>query len=163
LAKHFGSIDELRKATEEELDNVNEIGTIIAKSVFNFFQTESAMIDDLIKELDNRTIQSDNQNTKQKNNENMLFGSQSDSTTTSDVQNLPLQEKTIVVTGTLEHFKRNEIEEVIAKHGGRAMSSVSSKTTFVLVGAEPGSKLAKAEKLGVRIVYEPEFLEMLKQ
>jgi DNA ligase (NAD+) len=70
---------------------------------------------------------------------------------------------TIVVTGTLEHFKRNEIEEVIEKHGGHATSSVSSKTSFVLVGAEPGSKLAKAEKLGIRIVYEPEFLKMLGQ
>ncbi|MDR0337120.1 MAG: NAD-dependent DNA ligase LigA [Planctomycetaceae bacterium] len=163
LAKHFGTFEKLREATEEELSNVNEIGTIIAKSVFNFFQTESAMIDDLIKELDDRIIQSGNPNREQKNKGSMLFDLKSDSDTESVVQNLPLRDMMIVVTGTLKHFKRNEIEEVIEKHGGRATSSVSSKTTFVLVGAEPGSKLAKAEQLGIRIVYEPEFLEMLGQ
>ena len=68
---------------------------------------------------------------------------------------------TIVVTGTLERFKRTEIEEVIERYGGKASSSVSSKTAFVLVGAEPGSKLAKAKKLGVRIVQEPEFLDII--
>ena len=74
---------------------------------------------------------------------------------------LPLQGMTIVVTGTLERFKRTEIEEVIECHGGRTSSSVSSKTSFVLVGAEPGSKLAKAQQLGVRIVEEQEFVEMI--
>ena len=74
---------------------------------------------------------------------------------------LPLQDMTIVVTGTLERFKRTEIEEVIERHGGRTSSSVSSKTSFVLVGAEAGSKLAKAQKLGVRIVNEQEFLVMI--
>ncbi len=73
----------------------------------------------------------------------------------------PLAGLTIVVTGSLEHFKRNEIEGVIEQYGGRASSSVSSKTSFVLVGADPGSKLAKAEKLGVRVVHEPEFLTIL--
>ena len=77
------------------------------------------------------------------------------------ITSLPLQNMTIVVTGTLEHFKRTEIEEVIERHGGKASSSVSSKTTFVLVGAEPGSKLAKAQKLGVRIVHEAEFLSLI--
>jgi DNA ligase (NAD+) len=161
LAKQFGTLEKLREATEEELSNINEIGTIIAKSVFNFFQTESAMLDDLIKEIDSRTIRSNNQNMEPKDKGNMLFDSKSDSEVDSVAQNLPLQDMTIVVTGTLEHFKRNEIEEVIEKHGGHATSSVSSKTTFILVGSEPGSKLAKAEKLGIRIVYEPEFLKIL--
>jgi DNA ligase (NAD+) len=75
---------------------------------------------------------------------------------------LPLQDMTIVVTGTLQRFKRTEIEEVIERYGGKSSSSVSSKTTFVLVGAEPGSKLDKAKKLGVRIVDEQEFLDMIK-
>ncbi|MDR2441258.1 MAG: NAD-dependent DNA ligase LigA [Planctomycetaceae bacterium] len=174
LAKHFGSLEKIRAATEEELNNINEIGTVIAQNVFHFFRTESAMIDDLITQFDRRTDQNSQQNTEQKNNGTLLFDSKSNSGTSpntsksstqnlSDVQHLPLQDMTIVVTGTLEHFKRNEIEDVIGKHGGRPSSSVSSKTTFVLVGAEPGSKLAKAEKLGVRIVYEPEFLKMLEQ
>jgi DNA ligase (NAD+) len=179
LAKHFGSIEKLREATEEELSNINEIGTIIAQSVFNFFRTETALINNLIDLHVCQTGQSNGQNTEyhrtdnnsdhnidSKNQKATLFGtiSVSDSSSgSSSAQHLPLRDMTIVVTGTLEHFKRNEIEEAIEKHGGRASSSVSSKTTFVLVGAEPGSKLAKAEKLGIRIVYEPEFLEMLKQ
>jgi len=69
----------------------------------------------------------------------------------------------IVVTGTLQRFKRTEIEEVIERHGGKVSSSVSSKTTFVLLGESPGSKLDKAQKLGVRIVSEAEFLEMIGQ
>jgi DNA ligase (NAD+) len=68
---------------------------------------------------------------------------------------------TIVITGTLETFKRTEIEEIIESHGGKVSSSVSSKTTFILVGAEPGSKLDKAKKLGVQIVHEPEFLKII--
>ncbi|MDR0610191.1 MAG: NAD-dependent DNA ligase LigA [Planctomycetaceae bacterium] len=179
LAKHFGTIEKLRAATEEELSNINEIGTTTAQSVFNFFQTESVMIDDLIKELTNSTAQNSgqhagqsmeqsmeqsmDQNTEQKGGDTMSFDSNSGSDSTSAFQNLPLQGMTIVVTGTLDHFKRNEIEEVIDRHGGRPSSSVSSKTTFVLVGQNPGSKLAKAEKLGIRIVYEPEFLKMLEQ
>ena len=69
----------------------------------------------------------------------------------------------IVVTGTLQRFKRTEIEDVIERNGGKASSSVSSNTTFVLVGEKPGSKLDKAKKLGVRIVSESEFLEMIGQ
>ena len=69
----------------------------------------------------------------------------------------------IVVTGTLQRFKRTEIEDVIAHYGGKASSSVSSKTTLMLVGESPGSKLDKAKKLGVRIVSEAEFLAMIGQ
>jgi DNA ligase (NAD+) len=176
LAKHFGSIEKLRSATEEELSNINEVGTIIAQNVFHFFRTETALIDDLIDQHVCRTSQSNDQkaedyntdsNIDSKNKKATLFDSISVSDNSSAAQHspqhLPFQDMTIVVTGILEHFKRNEIEEVLEKHGGRVSSSVSSKTTFVLVGAEPGSKLAKAEKLGIRIVYEPEFLEMLKQ
>jgi DNA ligase (NAD+) len=152
LAKQFGTLENLRNATEEELSNIDEIGTIIAKSVFHFFRTESAMIDDLTVQLARRNGQN--------NDEKTLFDSESD--TSPVAQHFPLQGMTIVVTGALKHFKRDEIENVIEKHGGRASSSVSSKTSFVLVGAEPGNKLAKAEKLGVRIVYEPEFLDMLR-
>ena len=88
-----------------------------------------------------------------------LTGSQT-KTEDSD-SDLPLKDMTIVVTGTLERFKRNEIEGVIEKYGGRVSSSVSSKTSFVLVGSEPGSKLEKARSLGVRVMSEREFLEMI--
>ena len=70
--------------------------------------------------------------------------------------------KTIVVTGTLENFTRQQIEEAIKQAGGKPASSVSKKTDFVLAGAEPGTKLDKAQKLGVKVINEKQFLEMLK-
>jgi DNA ligase (NAD+) len=74
----------------------------------------------------------------------------------------PLAGKTIVVTGTLKNYGRDDIEETITRHGGRPSSSVSKKTSFVLVGENPGSKVDKAQKLGVPIVSEAEFEAMLQ-
>jgi DNA ligase (NAD+) len=73
----------------------------------------------------------------------------------------PLSGKTLVVTGTLEKYSREEIEELIERHGGRAGSSVSKKTDYLVVGADAGSKLAKAEKLGVAIIGEAEFEKLI--
>src|SRR4029079_7926434 len=75
---------------------------------------------------------------------------------------LPLAGKTIVVTGTLKQFKRDEIQDTIVKHGGRASGSVSKKTDFVLAGEEAGSKLDKAKELGVPIISEDGFLNMIE-
>ncbi|MDR1269350.1 MAG: NAD-dependent DNA ligase LigA, partial [Planctomycetaceae bacterium] len=135
LAKHFGSLEKLRAATEEELSNINEVGTIIAQNVFNFFRTETALIDDLIDQHVCRTNQSNDQkaedystdsNIDSKNKKTTLFDSISVSDNLSvaqhSLQHLPFQDMTIVVTGILEHFKRNEIEEVLEKHGGRPSS-----------------------------------------
>src|SRR5438045_9619234 len=72
---------------------------------------------------------------------------------------LPLAGKSVVVTGTLKHFKREEIEELIQKLGGRPAGSVSKKTSFVVAGEEAGSKLAKAKELGVQVLSEEEFLD----
>jgi DNA ligase (NAD+) len=186
LAKHFGSLDRLRQASETELSEIDEVGPAIAKSVVDFFQREKEMFDDLLEAMELSTNNRINPpaltgTPPQEGNHplpppqagnNILrskippnsppvegghFAQQNDGV----VSSLPLENMTIVITGTLERFKRTEIEEVIERYGGHASSSVSSKTAFVLVGAEPGSKLAKAKKLGVRIVYEPEFLEMI--
>jgi NAD-dependent DNA ligase len=73
-----------------------------------------------------------------------------------------LSGKTIIVTGTLKHFKRDEIEALIVKHGGRAAGSVSKKTDYVLAGEEAGSKLDKAKQLGVQVISEEEFQRMIK-
>jgi DNA ligase (NAD+) len=141
LAKHFESLDNIRKATEEELSGIDEIGPISAGSITEFFRSESAMLDDLVAAI----------GVQQK----------SEAAAVQPAANQPLAGQTIVVTGTLEHFKRNEIESFIERHGGKVSSSVSAKTSFVLVGADPGSKLAKAQKLGVRIVSEAELTAML--
>jgi DNA ligase (NAD+) len=74
---------------------------------------------------------------------------------------LPLAGKTVVVTGSMEKFTRPEIEELIVKLGGRASGSVSKKTSFVVAGAEAGSKLDKATELGVEVKSEAEFLKMI--
>ena len=149
LARHFGSLERLRSASEAEISEINEIGPIMAKSIVEFFSKEKEMLDDLLKAM-GETIMSKTVSKAETNQ----AAKKSDTA-------LPLQGMTVVVTGTLERFKRTEIEEVIERYGGHASSSVSSKTAFVLSGAEPGGKLEKARKLGVRIVSEPEFLEMI--
>jgi DNA ligase (NAD+) len=152
LAKHFGCLDRLQQATETEISEIDEVGPIMAKSVFEFFQNEKEMVDDLLDALSSHA--------EAQNYRGNCHVYPCVSILPSEKNN-PLQGMTIVVTGTLEKFKRTEIEDVIERHGGNVSSSVSSKTTFVLVGTEPGSKLDKAKKLGVRIVHEPEFLEII--
>jgi DNA ligase (NAD+) len=139
LAKHFGSLDRLRSASEVEISEIDEVGPIIAKSVYNFFQEEDEMIGEF----------------------SACVLAASARLRAEAAKSQALQDMTIVVTGTLQRFKRTEIEAVIERFGGKPSSSVSSKTTFVLVGAEPGSKLDKAKRLGVKIVDEQEFLDII--
>jgi DNA ligase (NAD+) len=142
LAEHFGSIDALAAASEETLSQVNEIGPAIAASVYEFVQSDygKATIADL-KQLGlnlEETIKVSAQS-----NTGVLAG------------------KTLVVTGTLSKYKRNEIEELITQHGGRASNSVSAKTDYLVAGAEAGSKLEKANKLGVKVISEDEFEKLI--
>ncbi|MDR0871581.1 MAG: NAD-dependent DNA ligase LigA [Planctomycetaceae bacterium] len=141
LAAHFGTLNRLRNASEAELLQIENIGEVVAKSIIEFFQNEKELLDDIAE------------------NFQTLITAQPP--VQSEVPQ-PLAGQTIVVTGTLEHFKRNEIEDIITQHGGKASSSVSAKTSFVLVGKDPGSKFDKAQKLGVKVVNEMEFMEMLK-
>ena len=142
LARNFAAIDELRPATVEELSELEDIGPIIAQSVYDFLQGEHGRqtIDDL------RAVGVD------------MSSTDVDETTTGGV----LSGKTIVVTGTLQHYKRDEIQELISHHGGRASSSVSKKTDFVVAGEKAGSKLDKAKKLGVRVLTEDEFQQLIE-
>ncbi len=147
LAKRFGSLGALQKASLAELGGIDEIGPIIAESVCDFFASESGIR--TVEELAGCGLD---------------LGKESDASEPDDRSEtapLPLSGQSIVVTGTLERFKRNEIEELIEKLGGKSSSAVSKKTSFVLAGAEAGSKLEKAEKLGVRVVSETEFLAMI--
>lgn len=138
LAEHFGSLDALEKATVEELSKINHIGPVLAKSIHEYFHNEANLkvIDKLIK----AGVNPEQKKTKKSNK---------------------LEGKTFVVTGTLENFSRSQIEQAIKENGGKISSSVSKKTDFVLAGAEAGSKLEKAKELGVKVINEKEFLEII--
>jgi DNA ligase (NAD+) len=127
-------------ATVEQLSETNEIGPIIAQSVFDFlhgkFGTET--IADL-----------------------KSVGVKMESAATSGGSRA-LEGKTLVVTGTLKKYARDEIEELIARHGGHAASSVSKNTDYLVAGEKAGSKLDKAKLLGVPVISEEEFQELLQ-
>jgi len=139
LASGFGSLDELQKATVDQLAGVHEIGEIIAQSVHDFFHSEHGK--HVISELKKVGIDP--------RMEKPIAGEQ------------PLVGKTVVVTGTLEHFDRKEIEDLIVKLGGKASGSVSKKTSFVIAGDKAGSKLDKAKELGVEVITEAEFFKRI--
>ena len=142
LAKRFPTIDQLSAATVEQLSEINEIGPIIAKSVYDFLHSKRGR--QIIEELKQCGVKM-----------------------TEDVpavaQDQPLAGKTIVVTGTLKRYSRHEIEELIGRLGGHAASSVSRKTDFVLAGENPGSKLEKARALGVTVLTEEEFESLIRK
>jgi DNA ligase (NAD+) len=141
LAEHFGAIDALEAASIEELSDVMEIGPVIAKSVYDFLHSDFGR--HTMQDLKQQGVDM----TAPKKAKVAASGA--------------LAGKTIVVTGTLEKYKRDEIEELIAQHGGRAASSVSKKTDYVVAGKEAGSKLDKAQQLGIKVISEDEFEELL--
>lgn len=139
LAKHFRSLDALAGASVEELDEVEGIDVVVASAIYDFFRSKTGA--HAVREL--KAVGIDPQMEKAKEGERPLAG------------------QTVVVTGTLERFGRNEIEELIESLGGKASVSVSKKTSFVLAGESAGSKLEKARSLGVPVVSEKEFLEKI--
>jgi len=140
LAEYFGSLDAIMNATQEELAQIDQIGPTMAESVYEYFRNPGnrSVIDQLL-----------------------AAGLRPQQPKARPQQKGKLQGKTIVVTGTLENFTRQQIEQAIKQAGAKASSSVSKKTDFVLAGENPGSKLDKARKLGVEVINEKEFLELL--
>ena len=140
LAEHFGSLEGIRAAERETLENIDEIGPKMAESVFEYFRDPQNrfVVDELLAE-GVKPIQ------------------------TRARRSGKLGGKTVVVTGTLEHFSRQEAQEAISSAGGKAASSVSGKTDFVLAGTGAGSKLDKARKLGVEVINEKQFLKMIEE
>lgn len=139
LAEHFGSLAALRAAGQEELEVIDQIGPVMAESIHAYFRTaeHQAAIDDL------------------------LSAGVSPGSETSRRRGGVLEGKTVVVTGTLTRFTRQRVKEAIREAGGKASGSVSKKTDFVLAGADPGSKFEKARQLGVEILNEEQFMQML--
>lgn len=141
LAEQFGSMDALRAATVEELAGAEEVGPIIAKSVHAYLHSAHG------KRSIDRLLELGVKMTSPKRKK----------------AGGPLAGKTVVVTGTLVKYKRDEINELIASLGGRASSSVSKKTDFVVAGEEAGSKLDKAKSLGVKVLSEAEFEALISK
>lgn len=140
LTTRFNSIEELSKATIDELTSIDGIGKKIAESIVDYFQ--SRLSKEIISKIKKAGIVSQVQKIKAKNSK--------------------LTGKTLVITGTLESMTRNEAEELVKTLGGRAASSISKSTDYLITGAEPGSKLKKAKELGIIILSEEEFRKLLK-
>jgi DNA ligase (NAD+) len=141
LARRFGSAERLLLATETELAATDEIGPIIAKSVYDFCQSEEGR--QIFEQLREAGVSLESSEEDRVNQDGALAG------------------KTIVVTGTLQQYSRDEIERLIERLGGRAASSVSKKTDLVVAGESAGSKLEKAKQLGIRILTEDEFRQLV--
>jgi DNA ligase (NAD+) len=136
LAQHFGSIQKLAKASEEELENIPNIGGIVAQSIYSWFR------DPYNKRLLNKLL------LRVKIRKQARISQK-------------LKNKKFVLTGSLESLTRDEAKARIKSLGGRVSESVSKETDFVVAGEDPGSKLDKAKKLKVKVISEKEFLKML--
>lgn len=137
LANYFGSMDALMKADVDTLVSINDIGPITAQSIVEFFKDESNQ--KLIQTLKEQGL-------------NMIQEKQ-------EIKASRFTNKTVVLTGTLEHYTRNEAKEILENLGANVSGSVSKKTDYVIYGAAAGSKLAKAQNLGVATMSEEEFVE----
>jgi DNA ligase (NAD+) len=142
LAKYFGSLKALMAATEDELLNVNDVGPIVAESITNFFS-----------ELDNQNVISSL----------MKAGVAWEESEGQPITSGHLSGQIFVITGTLPNLSREQAKAMIEQLGGKVSGSVSKKTHYVLVGAEAGSKLEKAETLGISILDEAQFLNLIHQ
>ena len=141
LCKKYKSIDEIANASFEELSMIDDVGMITAKSIYEFFRQPQTM--DLIEKLKEAGV-----NTEvledDSNSDDRFYG------------------ETFVLTGSLTGFTRQEASDIIERFGGKVSGSVSKKTSYVLAGEEAGSKLTKAQELGIRIISEEEFNNMIK-
>jgi len=140
LAEQLGSIDALMNASQEQLQQVPDVGPIVARNIHEFFHSKQGR--EVIEHL--RAVGVKMQPQKRPAARQQL-----------------LADKTVVVTGTLENFSRKQIEDLIRQLGGHPSSSVSSKTDFVIYGDSPGSKLAKARQLNVKTLTESQFLKLI--
>ena len=140
LAEYFRSLEKLKKANLEELQKIKDIGEVVAKSIYDYF--------------------------KEKNNLAFLEKLKKSGIEIIEEKKLkyqPLKGKTFVFTGTLETMSRNEAKEKVKELGGEVSDSISKKTDYLILGKEPGSKLEKAKKFGVKILSEKEFLKFFEK
>jgi DNA ligase (NAD+) len=141
IARHFGTVDDVMAADEEELEGIKGVGGVVARSVVEFFGRDE------VRAIINKLKRADVKLTEEKAEGPMG----------------PWAGLTFVVTGTLPDMSRGEAHEAIAARGGKATASVSSKTSYLVVGENPGSKLEEARERGVEIVDAKKFAKMLKE
>lgn len=143
LARHFKNIDALMNATLDELLEIDGIGEVMAKSIITYFHNEENM--QIVERLRSYGLQMALSREQMENASDLLQG------------------KSIVISGVFQHHSRDEYKMMIEQNGGKNVGSISGKTSFILAGDNMGpSKLQKAEKLGIRIVSEDEFLEKIR-
>ncbi len=140
LASHFKSLDHIKEAQIEELSKIEGIGDKIANSVYEFFHSENSL--KLLADL--------------------KYAGVCPADEVSELKSNIFDGKTFVLTGTLQTLKRDEASELIKRHGGKTASSVSKNTSFVVAGEAAGSKLVKAQNLGVIILSEEDFVKMIE-
>jgi len=142
LAISFGSLERLAQATEEQLEALPDIGPIVAKNIVRFFadQQNQTVIDALMA--------------------NGVTFNEIDLDSLPDQSELPLSDKVVVLTGALQSMSRSEAKKRLQSLGAKVTGSVSKKTSFVVVGADAGSKADKAAKLGIQIIDEDEMLAL---
>ncbi len=141
LTQYFKTIDELKAASLEDLNTIDGIGEKMAKNIFEYFKDEDNL----------KTIE-----------KGLSLGIKPENTyTISD--NLKLKGKSFVITGTLEHFSRDKAQEILKSLGAKTPSAVSRNTDYVIAGENPGSKLEKAKSLGITVLSEEEFKNMIEQ
>ena len=139
LAEHFGSLDAIMSATEDEIKEIYDVGEAMAKSIIKWFSLDDSKL--FVEKLKNAGV-----NTEFK----------------GEKRGVAFAGKTFVLTGALTKFTRDEATEQIERFGGKASGSVSKKTSYVVVGENAGSKERKARELGITILSEDEFLEMIQ-
>ena len=140
LTKYYRTMEQLMNSSYEELRLIEDVGEITAQTIYEFFRQEQTI--DLISKLKDAGV-------------NMEV-------TEETITDSRFEGKTFVLTGSLEHYSRDQASEIIEKLGGKTSSSVSKKTDYVLAGEEAGSKLTKARELGVTIISEEEFVQMIQ-
>jgi DNA ligase (NAD+) len=142
LARHFGTLERLTSADELTIEQVPDVGPVVAAHVAAFFASANHL--NVIKELRSKGVKWPDM-------------SQAAATSTA----APLAGRTFVLTGTLSSMTREQAQEALSARGAKVAASVSKKTSFVVAGSDAGSKLARARKLGVAVLDEPQFLELL--
>lgn len=140
LAKRYATLDEVMEATEEELTSIDDVGPVTARYIVEWFQSEQSRRQIELLRQAGVSFES-----KEEVGDNRFAG------------------KTFVLTGTLETFTRSEAESIIERLGGKASGSVSKKTSYVVAGENPGSKLTKAQSLGVPVLTETQFRELIEE